>query len=206
MGFPEAATLPCAAATAWSAVIERGGVRPGDRVLVQGTGGVSLFALQFAVMTGAEVFAITSGAAKAGLLRRLGARHVVNYRDDADWGRTIRRLAGGRGVTHAVEIGGAGTLRQTMHATAAGGFIAMVGVVSGARAELNIPVMAMNAFRLEGVAVGSRLTLRQLSETMALHGIRPVIDPRAFALDGLRDALEYLRTGTHSGKVCVAFG
>lgn len=199
----EAASLPCAAATAWNAVVTAGRVGPGDRVLIQGTGGVSLFALQFARLAGAEIFAITSTPEKADLLRGLGAHHVVTYREDPDWGRTIRRLSGGRGMTHAVEVGGAGTLRQTMHAMAMGGFVAMVGVVAGPRAELNVPVLAMSGLRLEGVTAGSRMTLEALIAAMVLHGVRPVLDPRRFRLETLREALDHLASGRHIGKILV---
>jgi NADPH:quinone reductase-like Zn-dependent oxidoreductase len=199
----EGAALPCAAATAWNAVVTKGRVGPGDRVLIQGTGGVALFALQFAVMAGAEVYATTSTAGKAALLEGLGARHVVNHREDPEWGRTIKGLTGRRGITHAVEIGGAATLGQTMRAMGPGGFIAMIGVVTGTKAELNLPIVAMQETRIEGVTAGSRAALQKLVDAMAVHGTRPVIDTATFTLDTLKDGLEYLRSGRHVGKVGV---
>ncbi|MCB1340252.1 MAG: NAD(P)-dependent alcohol dehydrogenase [Pseudooceanicola sp.] len=199
----EGAALPCAAATAWNAVVTKGRVGPGDRVLIQGTGGVSLFALQFAVMAGAEVYATSSSGEKMELLKSLGAAHVVNYRDDPDWGRTINGLTGRRGITHAVEIGGAATLKQTMMSMGLGGFIGMVGVVTGPRAELNLPIVAMQETRIEGVTAGSRAALQKLVDALAVHGVRPVLDKAAFTLETLRDGLEYLKAGKHVGKVGV---
>jgi alcohol dehydrogenase len=202
----EGAALPCAAATAWNAVITKGRVGPGDRVLIQGTGGVSLFALQFAVMAGAEVYATSSSGDKLELLKSLGATHVVNYREDADWGKTINGLTGRRGITHAVEIGGAATLKQTMRSMGLGGFIAMVGVVTGPKAEINLPIVAMQETRMEGVTAGSRAALQKMVDAIAQHGMKPVIDKASFTLDGLREGLEYLQSGRHVGKVGVTIG
>jgi NADPH:quinone reductase-like Zn-dependent oxidoreductase len=200
------AALPCAAATAWNAVVTKGRVGPGDRVLIQGTGGVSLFALQFAVMAGAEVYATSSSADKMALLQSLGAAHVVNYRDDPEWGRTINALTGRRGITHAIEIGGATTLKQTMRSMGLGGFIGMIGVVTGPKAELNLPIIAMQETRIEGVTAGSRASLQKMVDAIAVHGMTPVMDKASFALETLRDGLEYLQAGKHVGKVGVRIG
>ncbi len=202
----DGAALPCAAATAWNAVITKGKVGPGDRVLIQGTGGVSLFALQFAVMAGAEVYATSSSGEKMELLKSLGAAHVVNYREDEEWGKTINALTGRRGITHAVEIGGAATLKQTMRAMGLGGFIGMIGVVTGPRAELNLPIVAMQETRIEGVTAGSRAALQKMVEAIAVHGMKPVMDKAVFTLETLRDGLEYLQAGKHVGKVGVTIG
>lgn len=202
----DGAALPCAAATAWNAVVEKGKVGPGDRVLIQGTGGVSLFALQFAVMAGAEVFATSSSAEKLELQKSMGAAHVVNYREDEAWGKTINKLSGRKGMTHAVEIGGAATLKQTMHAMGLGGMIAMIGVVTGPKAELNVPIVSMQETRIEGITAGSRASLERLVNAMALHGIRPVMEGRSFTLETLREGLEFLESGGHTGKVGVSIG
>lgn len=203
MDLRDAATLTCAGATAWNAVIEVGKIGPGQRVLVQGTGGVSLFALQFAVMAGAEVYATVSSPAKAELVRLLGASHVVNYRDDPEWGKTVMKMTGGRGIDHVVEIGGAETLKQSMLSLGLGGHISMIGVVTGPRAELNVPVVSMQGTTIRGVSAGSRLALSRLVDAMSHHGIRPVIDPAGFYLDTLRDALLHLKDGRHTGKVVI---
>lgn len=203
MSFVEAATLPCAAATAWNALVELGEIEPGQRVLTQGTGGVSLFALQFAKLAGAEVYATSSTEAKLDLLRQLGADHVVNHREDAEWGKTIMGLTGGRGVDHVVDIGGAQTLKQSMRALKPGGTISMIGVVTGPKAELNIPIVAMQALRLQGANAGSRLALERLVDAIAANGMKPVVDKTVFELAQLPDALRYLEAGKHVGKVCI---
>jgi alcohol dehydrogenase len=206
MELRDAAALPCAAATAWNAVIEVGKAGPGERVLVQGSGGVSLFALQFAAMAGAEVIATVSSDEKAELARSLGASHVVNYREDAEWGKTVKKMTGGRGVDHVVEIGGAATFKQSMLASALGARIYMIGVVGGPRTELNIPIVAMSGTRIEGVSAGSRAAAQRMVDAMGHHGLRPVIDDSAFTLDTLKDALRHLETGRHTGKVVLSVG
>ena len=203
LDFADGAALPCAAATAWNGLVEQGKVAPGDRVLIQGTGGVSLFALQFAVMAGAEVYAISSSAEKLELMRSMGAAHLVNYREDAEWGKTIQKLSGGRGVTHAVEVAGGDQLKQTMRALSLGGFIALIGVVGGNRSELNLPVFSMGGLRMEGASAGSRASLQKLIDAMAIAKVKPVLDRRRFRLDELKSALEYLASGQHVGKVVV---
>jgi alcohol dehydrogenase len=202
MSFFEAAALPCAGGTAWNAVIEIGGVGPGHRVLTQGTGGVSLFAVQFAVMAGAEVIATSSSADKLAKLKELGASATINYRGEPEWGKAVKGLTGGRGVDHVVEVGGAETLKQSMHALALGGMISMIGVVTGQRTELNIAVVAVSSMRIEGVNAGSRASLQRMIQAMGHHGVKPVLD-RTFALDDLKGALEYLKAGSHVGKVCI---
>ena len=203
MSFVEAATLPCAAATAWNALVELGGIEPGQRVLTQGTGGVSLFALQFAKLAGAEVYATSSTDAKLDLLRQLGADQVVNHGEDAEWGKTIMGLTGGRGIDHVVDIGGAETLKQSMRALKPGGTVSMIGVVTGPKTELNIPIVAMQALRLQGANAGSRLALERLVDAIAVNGMKPVVDKAVFELAQLPDALRYIEARKHVGKVCI---
>ena len=152
----EAAALPCAGLTAWSAVISQGEVGPGDRVVVQGTGGVSIFALQFAKMAGAEVIATSSSDEKLEKVRALGADHVINYRTTPEWGKAVREMTDGAGVDHVVEVGGADTLRQSIRAVRVGGRISLIGVLSGAKHELMLPWIVTQNVRLQGVTVGSR--------------------------------------------------
>lgn len=206
MSFVEASTLPCAAATAWSALFELGRVGPGHRVVTQGTGGVSLFALQFARLAGAEVFATSSSPEKLELLRKLGAAHVVNHREDPEWGKTVMGMTGGRGVDHVVDIGGAETLKQSMRALGPGGTVSMIGVVTGTKAELNVPIVAMQALRLQGANAGSRLMLQRLADAVEKNDLKPVIDRTIFKLSELGDALRHLQAGKHIGKVCVEIG
>ncbi len=199
----DAATLPCAAATAWNAVIEQGKAGPGQRVLIQGTGGVSLFALQFAVAAGAEVYCTVSNEEKAKLVRTLGAAHTVNYREDEDWGKSIMKLSGGRGIDHVVEIGGAATLKQSMLSLALEGRISMIGVVTGPKAEINVPIIAMSGTTIQGVSAGSRHSLQRLVHAISYHKIKPVIDEKRFTLDSLKEALQYLDKRMHTGKVVI---
>jgi NADPH:quinone reductase-like Zn-dependent oxidoreductase len=205
LSFIEAATLPCAALTAWNCVHTAHRTVPGDIVLTQGTGGVSVFAVQFAVAAGATVFATSSSEAKLARLRELGATHLVNYRADAEWGKTARKLTGGRGVDLVVEVGGGGTIKQSIRAACMGGTIALVGMVSGAVQELNLPLISMNSLRLIGVAVGSRMQFGQVLSAIERHKIKPVID-RVFPLAHLTEALDRLKSGEHMGKVCVEIG
>jgi alcohol dehydrogenase len=200
--FAEAATLPCAALTAWVAVTEHGAILPGAAVLTQGTGGVALFALQFARLAGADVVSTSSSAEKLYRLRGLGATHLIDYTADQNWGQTAFKLAGG-GVDLVVETGGAQTLSQSLRAVRMGGALSMIGVVTGARPDLNVPVLIMKSIRLYGAQVGNRDQLAAMAKAMERHRTRPVID-RTFALDELRAALEHLRSGRHVGKVCIA--
>ena len=199
----EAATLPCAALTAWSALVSQGGIRPGDTVLTQGTGGVSLFALQFARLAGARVLATSSTPERLERLRALGASDVVNYREVAEWGRWARALTGGRGVDHVVEVGGAGTLAQSVRAVRVGGTISLIGVLGGAKPDFNLAHIVMQNIRLQGVTVGSRDQLEHMATAIAAHKLRPVID-RVFPLAEIRAAIEHLGAGRHIGKVCIA--
>jgi NADPH:quinone reductase-like Zn-dependent oxidoreductase len=199
----EAATLPCAALTAWSALVSQGGIGPGDTVLTQGTGGVSLFALQFARLVGARVIATSSTADRLERLRALGASDVINYREVPDWGRAARALTGGRGVDHVVEVGGAGTLAQSVRAVRVGGTVSLIGVLGGAKPDFNLAHIVMQNIRLQGVTVGSRDQFEHMLSAIVAHKLRPVID-RVFPLAEIRAAIEHLGARRHIGKVCIA--
>jgi NADPH:quinone reductase-like Zn-dependent oxidoreductase len=197
-----AATLPCAALTAWSAVVEYGGLRPGATVLTQGTGGVSLFAVQFAKMLGARVVATTSSEAKAAKLRELGADCVVDYRAEPDWARRARDLAGGA-IDLIVEVGGADTLDASLRLIRPGGTIALIGVLSGARAAINLPLAVMRQVRLQGVTCGHRENFEAMLRAIAAHGINPVISHR-FGLAEARAAFACMAANDHVGKIVIA--
>ncbi len=199
----EAATLPCAALTAWSAVVSQGRVGPGDTVLTQGTGGVSLFALQLARLAGARVIATSSTPDRLERLRELGAGDVINYREVPDWGRRARALTGGRGVDHVVEVGGAGTLAQSIRAVRVGGTVSLIGVLGGATPDFNLAHVVMQNIRLQGVTVGSRDQFEHMLAAIAAHKLKPVID-RVFPLAEIRAAIEHLGARRHIGKVCIA--
>jgi len=199
----QAAVLPCAAVTAWNALAELSRIGPADTVLVQGTGGVSLFALQFAKLMGARVIATSSSDEKLERVRALGADHTLNYARDPAWGKAVRELTAGRGVDHVIEVGGAGTLAQSLRAVGDGGTISLIGVLSGARNEIHLPHVFMPQVRLQGVVVGSRATAQHMLDAIAAHGLLPVIDPRRFAWTAIGDAFEHLRAGKHFGKVAI---
>ena len=198
----EAATLPCAGLTAWSAVVDYGAAQPGDVVLIQGTGGVALFALQFAKLCGALAIITSSSDAKLERARELGADHLINYVDDSEWGRSALKLTGGRGVDNVIELGGAGTLKQSLWAVRTGGVVCMIGVLGGAREELLIPLIGSRNIRLQGVTVGSRDALEAMMRAMALHKIKPVVD-RVFPLTEAGAAFEHQAAGRHFGKICI---
>ncbi|MCW5731257.1 MAG: NAD(P)-dependent alcohol dehydrogenase [Alphaproteobacteria bacterium] len=200
----EAASLTCAGLTAWSAVVTQGRVQPGETVLVQGTGGVSLFALQFARMAGARIIATSSSEEKLARLRQLGADETINYRTTPDWGKVARGMAGGLGVDHVVEVGGAGTLNQSIRAVRVGGTISMIGVLAGpAEGDLAIPLVVMQNIRLQGVTVGSRDQMEAMCRAIARLGVRPVID-RIFPFAEAKDAFAHMAAGRHFGKVAIA--
>ncbi|MEZ5354683.1 MAG: NAD(P)-dependent alcohol dehydrogenase [Bryobacteraceae bacterium] len=204
LSFEEAATLPCAAVTAWNALVVEGRVKAGDNVLVQGTGGVSIFALQFALAAGARVIAITSTQEKADRLRALGAHDVINYVERPDWEEAARKLTGG-GVDQVIEIGGAATIGKSIRAARMGGFIALIGNRAEGPADVNLTAALMKAIRIQGIFVGSRDMFEAMNRAIALHAIRPIVD-RVFPFDQAREAMQHLASGAHFSKVCVSVG
>jgi NADPH:quinone reductase-like Zn-dependent oxidoreductase len=203
MDAVQAATLPCAAVTAWNAVVAQGRVKAGDVVLVQGTGGVSLFALLFARMHGARVVATSSSDAKLERVRAMGADHVVNYKTNPEWPKAAREFTNGVGVDLVVEV--AGTLDSAIRAVRASGTLALIGVLAGATAQLALgPVVTQNV-RLQGITVGSRDLFEDMVRAMEAHGTKPPVDPRLFAFDEVGEAIKTLPQGQHFGKVCGRF-
>lgn len=198
----EAATLPCAAVTAWRALVEHGGLLPGQTVLVQGTGGVSVFALQFAKMLGARVIVTSSSDEKLARARGLGADECINYRANAAWGKTAHELTGGRGVDVVVEVGGAGTINQSLRAVRPGGRVSVIGVLAGNAAEVSLLPLLMQDVRMQGVFVGPREHFEAMNRAIALGALRPVVD-KTFALEDSRAAFEHMAAGAHFGKICV---
>lgn len=199
----EAATLPCAALTAWSALVTLGQIKAGDSVLLQGTGGVSIFALQFAKMLGARVIITSSSDEKLERARALGADDTINYKKDLKWGQTARALVGKRGVDHIVEVGGAGTLKQSLRAVRTGGQISMIGVLSGVASEVNVLPILMQQIRIQGIFVGHRDGFEAMNRAMELHQIRPVVDHIA-AFEETPKAFQHMASGAHFGKICIA--
>lgn len=203
LSHAEAATLTCAGVTAWRALVTDGKVKPGATVLVQGTGGVSLFALQFAKAAGATVIATSSSAEKLERLKALGADQVVNYRTNGKWGEEVLALTGGLGVDHVVEVGGPNTIGQSFVAARTGAHIAIIGAVGGFQID-TMPFAIVQAKRLclQAVTVGSRRDQMDMVRAIEAHGIRPAID-RSFPLEQLADAFRHLQTGGHFGKICI---
>ena len=198
----EAATLTCAGVTAWRAVVTDGAVKPGQTVLVQGTGGVSLFALQFAKMAGATVIATSSSADKLVRLKAMGADHVINYRETENWGEAALALTGGLGVDHVIEVGGPNTLPQSLTAARTGGHIAIIGAVGGFEGGIPFAIVQAKRLRIQGVTVGSRRDQRDMVRAIEAHGITPVID-RTFPLEQLADAFHAQQAGGVFGKIGI---
>lgn len=198
----EAACLPCAGLTAWVAVVEQGGVRAGDTVLVQGTGGVSTFALQFAKAAGARVIVTSSSAEKLAAARERGADEGIDYVATPDWHREVKRLTGGRGADLVVEVGGAGTLARSLGAVRVGGNVQVIGVLSGRTTELDLAPVLMQRLTLQGVIVGSRASFEAMNRAIDAHEIRPVID-RVFDFADAPAAFRHLESGGHQGKIVV---
>lgn len=200
----EAATLTTAGLTAWRALVVDGGLKAGDTILTLGTGGVSIFALQFAKMMGARVIATSSSDAKIERLRALGADHTVNYRSRPEWGGLVRELTDGRGVDHVVEVGGPGTLGQSIEAVRIGGHISLIGVLTGRAGEVPTAKLMAKQARLQGLIVGSRRHQLDMIRGIEASGMRPVID-RSFPLEGIADAFRHEAAGRHFGKICLEF-
>jgi NADPH:quinone reductase-like Zn-dependent oxidoreductase len=199
----EAACLPCAAVTAWNALAVRGQVRPGDTVLVQGTGGVSLFALQLALRMGARVLVTSGSDEKLARARALGAEAGWNYRAQPEWGKEARKLTGGEGVDHVVEVGGAGTLAQSLRAVRPGGQVSLIGVLSGGSGDVSLFPILMQNVRVQGITVGDRASFEAMNRALAAApDVRPVVD-RVFPFGAFAEAFRHLQSGAHFGKVVL---
>jgi NADPH:quinone reductase-like Zn-dependent oxidoreductase len=197
----EAATLPCAAVTAWNALFESGSLKPGHTVLTLGTGGVSVFALQFARLAGARVIVTSSSEEKIARVRELGAQDAINYGSTPDWEKRVRELTEGRGVDQVIEVGGAGTLAKSIKSVRTGGTISLIGALAEGSDVNPMPVL-MRHLRVQGIFVGSRTMFERMLKAMELAQVRPVID-RTFGQDELHDALRYMQDAKHLGKIAV---
>ncbi|GGW60391.1 MULTISPECIES: zinc-dependent alcohol dehydrogenase family protein [Halomonadaceae] len=200
----ESATLTTAGLTAWRSLVVDGGLKAGDSVLVLGTGGVSIFALQFARLMGARVIATSSSDAKLERLRELGAEHTINYRDTPEWGKRVLELTHGEGVDHVVEVGGPGTLPQSIDAVKIGGHISLIGVLTGREGEVPTAKLMAKQARLQGLIVGSRRHQMEMIKAIEAANLKPVID-REFALADIADAFRHQESGKHFGKICLSY-
>lgn len=201
----EAATLPCAGLTAWSAIVTHGQTRPGDRLLIQGTGGVALFALAFAKLIGAHVTVISSSDDKLARVREMGADETINYRETEDWARASRAITADRGgYDNIIELGGAKTLPLSLRAVRPGGTLSMIGVLSGLNIDASLGPIVARQVRLQGVTVGHRDGFEAMLAAMAQHQLRPVLG-EIFPFEGLKEAMNHLRAGGHFGKTLIRF-
>ena len=200
----EVATLPCAALTAWTALTRDGGVKAGDTVLVLGTGGVSLFALQFAKLFGAQVIITSSSDGKLERAAKLGADELINYKETPEWSQAVLDRTGGRGADHIVEVGGAGTIEQSLRAVRIGGHITVIGVLSGVASQIPITLILMKHVNLQGVMVGHRDSFEAMTRAIEVNQLHPVID-RTFAFDDVVEALKYMASAQHFGKICLEY-
>ncbi|KAM0692137.1 hypothetical protein Q7P36_008338 [Cladosporium allicinum] len=208
LDFLQGSTLVCAGLTAWNGLygLESRSLKPGDWVLTQGTGGVSMFAVQFAKAAGAKVIATTSSAAKGDKLKALGADHVINYKEVENWGEEAKKLTpGGRGVQHILEVGGPNTMTQSLKAVSIDGVISIIGFLGGVKGEQQPTFLDClnNICTVRGVLVGSRLQFEEMNRAIEANDIKPVVDEKVFTLDEARDAYQYMWDQKHFGKLCV---
>lgn len=198
----ESSTLTTAALTSWRALMSDDHLKPGDTVLVQGTGGVSIFALQFAKMAGATVIATSSNDEKLEKLKALGADHLINYRKTANWGEVAREITGGRGVDHIVEVGGPATLNQSMLAARVGAHISVIGILTGLGGDVSIVTALIKQLRMQGLIVGNRTQQQEMIRAIDTSGMRPIVD-KVFPLENIVSAFQYQETNKHFGKICL---
>lgn len=204
MSYEEASSLPCAALTAWSATVQAA-TKAGDTVLILGTGGVSIFALQFAKMHGANVIITSSSDEKIERAKALGADHSINYRTKPNWSKEVRRITKMAGADHVIEVGGAGTLEHSIMSTRLFGQISLIGVLAGGKSEVNMVPVLMQNITVQGILVGGRDSFEEMLRAMSQHQTKPVID-RVFDFSDAKEAFEYLGAGKHFGKVCIRVG
>ena len=201
LSFQEAATLPCAAVTAWHGLVVRSRMKAGDTVVTQGSGGVSVFALQFAKLHGARVISTSSSDEKLARLRALGADDTINYKTTPDWEEAVRSLTGGEGAHHVVDVVGSAALTKSFKAARAGGNVISIGVVSGG-ADADIRYAFMKNVTVHGIFVGSREMFESMNRAITLAKLQPVID-RTFKLDQIKEALRHMEAGAHFGKIVI---
>lgn len=201
LSYVEASTLPCASLTAWHALAVSAKLKAGETVLTLGTGGVSIFAVQFAKMFGASVIATSSSDEKIERLKNLGADHTINYRTHENWDAAVLEFTGKPGVDHVIEVGGAETLARSLNAVRIGGHIALIGALSGS-GNFNPINVFMKSVRLQGIFTGSRSMFEEMNHAISVNKLEPVID-RVFEFDEVRDALNHMGSGSHFGKIVV---
>ncbi|TGL92738.1 NAD(P)-dependent alcohol dehydrogenase [Leptospira barantonii] len=203
LSFAEAATLPCAALTAYTAIVTHGNIQPGATIVVQGTGGVSIFALQFAKMMGCRVIATSSSDEKLAKCKALGADEVINYNEKPNWEKEVRKITDMEGADLIIEVGGAGTLQKSISSTKPWGTIALIGVLAGGESNnLSLFPILMQGIRIQGIIVGSKRNFEDMNIAINTNKIKPVVD-EIFSFEDAPKAFETLKSGKHFGKVCI---
>ncbi len=202
LSYEEAATLPCAGVTAWNALVSTAAIGPQDTALIQGTGGVSIFGLQIAKLRGARVIITSSSDEKLLHARALGADETINYKTHPQWDKEVRRLTEKQGVTHVLEVGGAGTLPLSLRSAGIGAQVSVIGILTEVQQPLDVLQILGKSLRVQGIYVGSRSMLQELARTIAATEIRPVID-RVFPFQQSKDAIRYLESAAHFGKIAI---
>ncbi|MFQ5673387.1 MAG: NAD(P)-dependent alcohol dehydrogenase [Nitrospinales bacterium] len=201
----QAAALPCAGVTAWNALVTEGGLKAGQSVLIQGTGGVSIFALQFTRMFGARAIVISAHEEKLARAKNLGANEVIHSRAVPDWDKKVLELTDGLGVDHVVEVGGAATLQKSLHSVRFGGRISLIGILSGIETQVNIISVLMKRVRVQGIYVGHRESFEAMNRAIRVSRLVPAVD-RAFSFPEAIDAFRHMKSGKHFGKICIRMG
>ena len=202
LSYEEGATLPCAGLTAWSCFFRHTNLNPGDTALMLGTGGVSVFGLQFAKMAGARAIITSSSDEKLERAKALGADATINYKTHENWAKEVKSATGGAGVDHVIEVGGVGTLEQSIRSTRMGGHISLVGVLGGPQAPINLTLVLMQDIRIQGVFVGPRDAFEAMNKAIEQHQMKPAID-KVFPFSEAQQALQYVASGSHFGKVII---
>ena len=201
--YAEAATLPCAALTAWRGLMEEGNLTAGESVLIEGSGGMSIFGMQLALAAGARVFATTSSEEKAERLKSMGAEAVVNYKEDSRWGKSLFKMTGG--IDHVLDVGGGSTMVQSIEAAAIGGHVVSIGILGGGRkGEITFPKLFFKHIKVSGIAVGSRVMQERMVKAINQNGFKPIID-KSFSFDQLADAFRHQESGKHFGKIVLEY-
>jgi len=203
LSFEEAATLPCAAVTAWQALVNSGNLKAGDTVLALGTGGVSVFALQLAKMHGAQVIITSSSDEKLERARELGADKTINYKTTPNWDKEVLSMTNKVGVDHVIEVGGAGTLSKSLNSVRVGGQVDLIGVLATG-GDFNPITVLMKGVRLQGIFVGSRRMFEDMNRAIEANRLRPIID-KTFTFEEVREALSYMESGSHFGKIVIKY-
>ncbi|HMV43050.1 MAG TPA: NAD(P)-dependent alcohol dehydrogenase [Leptospiraceae bacterium] len=202
MSYEEGATLPCAALTSWSSLVTYGRIFAGDTIVVLGTGGVSIFALQIGKILGAKVIVTSGSDEKLEQAKSLGADYTINYKTFPEWGKKVKEITG-EGADHIIEVGGAGTLEQSIRAIRPFGQISLIGILAGGAKDLNLLPVLMNNVKMQGILVGSKAGLAAMCKAFTYHKIKPVID-KTFPLEESVKAIEYLKSGSHFGKIVIS--